>query len=214
MDEQKVDYAIYPSLLDAYLRYKKNDDEETFISLFNRINKVPQDEVPEHVLKGIEFEKTVNFILAGNKVDADVHTSVLEQVTHKLSNQTGMQKYEETIIDTPVGRIKLYGIIDYDFPDMIVDLKTVVEYSCNKYEKYAQHPTYALIRKNNGQPIKAFKYLITDFKRVYQETYIPTEQMYQKLMFTIYEFIAFINHFKKHITNTKIFGGEEYVTQG
>lgn len=212
MEDQKVDYAIYPSLLDAYLRYKKNDDEETFTSLFNRINKVPQDEVPEHVVKGIEFENFVNNLLYEGRPENSYNPGdsklidIGEQVASKLDKCIELQKYEETIIETPVGRIKLYGIIDYDFPDMIVDLKTVVEYSCNKYEKYAQHPTYALIRKNNGQPIKAFKYLITDFNRVYQETYIPTEQMYQKLMFTIYEFIAFINHFKKNITNTKIFG--------
>lgn len=212
MEEQKVDYAIYPSLLDAYLRYKKNDDEETFTSLFNRINKVPQDEVPEHVVKGIEFENFVNNLLYEGRPENSYNPGdsklidIGEQIASKLDKCIELQKYEETIIETPVGRIKLYGIIDYDFPDMIVDLKTVVEYSCNKYEKYAQHPTYALIRKNNGQPIKAFKYLITDFNRVYQETYIPTDQMYQKLMFTIYEFIAFINHFKKHITNTKIFG--------
>ena len=204
----KVDYAIYPSLLDAYLRYKRNDDEETFISLFNRINKVPQDEVPEHVLKGIEFEKLVNTVLSGEKIDIELHSDVLEKITNKLSNQIGSQKYEETILVTPYGNIKLYGIIDFDFPEMITDLKTVVSYSYGKYKDYCQHQCYSLIRHQNGKPIKAFKYLITDFKKVYQETYIPTPIMYDKLMFTIYEFIAFINHFKKFITNEKIFGGE------
>lgn len=204
----KIDYAIYPSLLDAYLRYKRNEDEETFISLFDRINKVKQEEIPEHVLKGIEFENLVNEVVSGNKIDADLHSDVLEKITNKLSENIGTQKYEEAIFESPYGNIKLYGIIDYDYPKMIVDLKTVVSYSCGKYKDYAQHQCYSLIRHQNGNPIKAFKYLITDFKKVYQETYIPTPIMYDKLMFTIYEFISFINHFKKFITNEKIFGGE------
>lgn len=210
----KVDYAIYPSLLDAYLRYKRNDDEETFISLFNRINKVPQDEVPEHVLKGIEFENLVNALVVDGLPD-DFYdagdndlTPLARKMAGKLEKSSAIQKYEETILVTPYGNIKLYGIIDFDFPEMITDLKTVVSYSYGKYKDYCQHQCYSLIRHQNGNPINAFKYLITDFKKVYQETYIPTQIMYDKLMFTIYEFIAFINHFKKFITNQKIFGGE------
>lgn len=210
----KVDYAIYPSLLDAYLRYKRNDDEETFISLFNRINKIQDDEVPEHVLKGIEFENLVNAIVIDGLPEDFYDTGdndlipLARKIAGKLEKSSAIQKYEETILVTHYGKIKLYGIIDFDFPEMITDLKTVVNYSCNKYKEYCQHPCYSLIRHQNGNPIKAFKYLITDFKKVYQETYIPSPLMYDKLMFTIYEFISFINHFKKYITNEKIFGGE------
>jgi len=221
----KVDYAIYPSLLDAYLRYKRNEDEETFISLFDRINKVKQEEVPEHVIKGIEFERLIGEVINSNhthqheflKKDSEIYkanefefnATVVNKISDKLLRRTSEQKYEEALFETPYGNVKLYGIIDYDYPEMIVDLKTVVSYSCGKYKDYAQHQCYALIREKNGNPIKAFKYLVTDFKKVYQETYIPSKIMFDKLMFTVYEFIAFINHFKKYITNKKIFGLED-----
>jgi hypothetical protein len=205
----KIAYAITPTLLDAYLRFKRKDDDETFETLMCKINGVYQElepEVQQIIKNGIDFENAVNNRLLGKQVDTQLGAEVMEKIVAKLRNNTGQQVYQEAVINTPYGLIKLYGIFDYNFPDMIVDLKTVVSYSCNKYIDYAQHPTYSLIRKLNGKPIKAFKYLITDFKRVYQETYIPNDHMYDKLMITIYEFIAFINHFKAGITNTKIFG--------
>jgi len=202
----KWDYAITPTLLDAYLRFKRKDDDETFDTLMYKINGIKQ-ELPEEVQiiinKGIEFEELVNHSLQGDEIE---HTEITKKIVGKLTNNTGKQVYQEAFIQTPYGVIKLYGILDFDFPEMIVDLKTVAHYSCNKYADYSQHPMYSLIRQLNGKPIKAFKYLITDFKRVYQETYIPSDHMYQVLMQNVFEFIAFINHFKSGITNTKIFG--------
>jgi hypothetical protein len=218
----KVDYAIYPSLLDAFLRYKRKDDDETFISLFDKINKV-QSEQSEQQLRGIEFEALVNEVLSAKKTgdyafifyqdgyyltsNFKFKTEVIDKITSKLHNSTAKQEYMESIIPSHIGNIKLYGITDYTFPEMIVDLKTTSAYKCNKYKDNAQHATYSLIREMNGSPIKAFKYLATDFEKVYQETYIPNDVLHQKLMFTVFEFISFIEYFKKHITDTKIFGG-------
>lgn len=202
----KADYAINPTLLDSYLRFKRKDDDETFDSLMCKINGIKQElapEVMEVIQKGIDFEDTINQALQGGEIEK---TFITDKIVAKLTHCTGQQVYQEAFIHTPYGIIKLYGIIDYDFPEMIVDLKTVVHYSCGKYSDYSQHPMYSLIRELKGNPLKAFKYLITDFNRVYQETYIPSNHMYMVLMQNVYEFIAFINHFKPHITNTKIFG--------
>ncbi|RZJ89603.1 MAG: hypothetical protein EOO20_10510 [Chryseobacterium sp.] len=225
----QVDYAITPTLLNAYLRFKDADDDETFESLINKINGVKGDQV-DAILKGIAFEKLVNDLIDGNKDDIEVsddnqfyivnwkgddeerllfNAKLVNGIAERLKFNTGKQEYMEVVIHSHVGNIKLYGIVDYDYPEMVVDLKGTEKYKCGKFEDNTQHPVYSLIRKLNNKPIKAFKYLVSDYTREYQETYIPTEQMYQKLMFTIYEFIAFINHFKKHITNTKIFGGTE-----
>jgi len=227
--EVPFDYAITPTLLNAYLRFKDADDDETFESLINKINGVKGESV-DAILKGIAFENTINDLIDGNKDRIDVsddnqhfivnwkgddeerlllNAPLVNGIAERLKFNTGKQKYMEAIIHTHVGNIKLYGIVDYDYPEMVVDLKGTDKYKCGKYEDNTQHPVYSLIRKLNDRPIKAFKYLVSDYTREYQETYIPTEQMYQKLMLTIYEFIAFINHFKKHITNTKIFGGIE-----
>lgn len=218
----KVDYAIYPSLLDAFLRYKRKDDDETFISVFDKINKV-QSEQTEQQLKGIEFEGCVNNVIDGFKCSGltaphieygDYVTNnfkfkvdVVDKMAGKLQFATSQQEYMEAIIPSHLGNIKLYGIADYTFPEMITDLKTTSAYKCNKYKDNTQHATYSLIREMNGAPIKAFKYLATDFDRVFQETYLPTEVLHQKLLFTVFEFISFIEFFKKHITDTKIFGG-------
>lgn len=205
----KYDYAITPTLLDAYLRFKRKDDDETFESLMCKINGIKQDLAPEiqqTIQNGIDFENAVNRALKGTPKDTELGVEVIQRIVAKLQHNTGQQVYQEAFIHTPYGIIKFYGIIDYDYPDMIVDLKTVAHYSCNKYIDYSQHPMYSLIRHLKNNPLKAFKYLITDFKKVYQETYIPSEHMFTGLMQNTYEFIAFLNHFKPHITNTKIFG--------
>lgn len=215
-----VDYAIYPSLLDAYLRYKKNDDDETFDSLFDKINKVRSDQT-EFQQKGSEFEGLVNdainkdplTIAVDDRHYATEHFNfkieIIEKLKRKLIHATEKQKYMEVIIHTHMGNIKLYGIVDYDFPDMIVDLKGTENYKCNKYEDSTQHPVYSLIRHLNGRPIKGFKYLVSDYDKVFQETYIPSDNMFIKLILTIFEFINFINHFKLNITDEKIFGGKK-----
>jgi hypothetical protein len=218
----KVDYAIYPSLLDAYLRFKRKDDDETFASVFDKINKV-QSEQTEHQTKGIEFEALVNDVIG--QLNSKVHLTIIEEDDHYITNNfkfkvdvvdkianklrfaTSQQEYMEAIIPSHVGNIKLYGIVDYDYPEMIADLKTTSNYKCNKYKDNAQHGTYSLIRELNKKPIKGFKYLVSDFDKVYQETYIPTKNMHEKLMFTVFEFISFIEYFKNYITDTKIFGG-------
>lgn len=214
-----VDYAIYPSLLDAYLRYKRNDDDETFDSLFDKINKVKSDQT-EFQQKGSEFEGLVNDAIDGKPLTiaadplyyATEHfqfkIEIVEELKRKLMHATEKQKYMEVVIHTHLGNVKLYGIVDYDFPNMVVDLKGTENYKCNKYEKSTQHPIYSLIRHLNGRPIEAFKYRASNYDKVFQETYIPTENMFTKLMLTVFEFINFINHFKPNITDEKIFGGK------
>ena len=169
-----VDYAIYPSLLDAYLRYKRNDDDETFDSLFEKINKI-KTEQSDAQLKGVEFEMAINSKLKGLSLlreddlyktgDFAFKVDLIDKIAERLQSATSMQKYMEVIIHTHVGNIKLYGIVDYDFPEMITDLKTTSNYKCNKYEDNTQHPIYSLIRKLNAKPLKAFKYLVTDFEK-------------------------------------------------
>ena len=217
----KVDYAIYPSLLDAYLRFDRKDDDETLISLLEKINKVKSEQT-EQQLRGIAFENCVDMVIDGLKADVsfgpvrngDLYVSngfefkaqLVDKIAFKLQHATKRQEYVEAIFPSHVGTIKLYGKTDYSFPNMISDLKTTENYKCQKYEDHAQHPGYSLIKKLNGNPLQAFKYVVTDFNRDYQETYIPTEKMHYKLLQTIFEFTAFLNHFEKYITHRAVFG--------
>lgn len=216
---EAIKYAIYPSLLDAYLRLKRHDDQETFQSLMDKINKVPTEQT-EAQLKGIEFEALVNARIDGKAIEpADDHryyqsehfqfpVALIEPIASRLQFASKKQEYLEAIIDTRVGKIKLYGIADFSYPEMIVDLKGTSNYKYGKYSDHTQHPVYSLIKQVQGHPIKAFKYVASDFEKMFIETYIPSENMHYKLMLLIYEFINFIEYFKEHITDDKIFGGQ------
>lgn len=219
METQKVNYAIYPSVLDAFLRYKKRDDDETFNSLFEKINKFKTPQT-EQQSKGIEFEKCVNAVIDKEYVDTDetgafylsggfqFKIEVIDELASKLGSCTKRQEYLHAVIETPYGLVRLYGLPDFSFPEMLADLKTTENYKCNKYKDNTQHPMYSFIKSLRGFPIKAFKYVVSDFERNYQETYIPTEKMHKMLLLTIYEFINFIEYYRSHITDIKIFGGE------
>ncbi|RZK77501.1 MAG: hypothetical protein EOO85_08720 [Pedobacter sp.] len=219
----QFDYAIYSSLLDAYLRFKRTDDDETFSAVFDKINGVKSEQT-EQQAKGVAFESLVNDLIDGHSVynnsapyirdSFSFKAELVEKIAAKLGKCKGKQQYISTIIDTRIGRIKLYGIIDFEFDDMDVDLKSTGNYKLNKYIdskeiKHTQHLVYPLIRKQTGKPVKAFKYVISDFENDFQETYLPNENMEFKLMQIIYEFIAFINHYKANITDMKVFGGRE-----
>lgn len=225
LKDQDVDYAIYPSLLDAYLRFKRTDDEETFSALFDKINGVKSEQT-EQQLKGVLFEQCINDLIDGKDIQLSddaksfkcgpfaFKIDLMYKIASKLRKCRMKQNYIECIINTKVGKIKLYGIADYRFDDMLVDLKTTASYKVNKYTdskdiKYTQHLMYPLIKKHLGTPISAFKYVASDFENDFQETFIPTENMEHKLMAIIYEFIVFINHFKVNITDMKVFGGRD-----
>jgi hypothetical protein len=209
-----MEYSIYPSLLDAYLRFKRHDDEETFQSLFDKINRV-ETEKTEAQLRGVEFEQLINKVIDGNECsflndhyltdNFRFNIELVKAIANKLSGAIQRQEYMEAIMKTHAGKIRLYGIADFSFPEMLADLKGTSNYKYCKYKDNTQHPTYSLIKKLNGSPIKAFKYVASDFDKMFIETYIPSENMHDKLMITVFEFIRFIEHFRKHITNDKIF---------
>jgi hypothetical protein len=223
--DSQCDYAIYPSLLDAYLRYKRHDDDDTFAALFDKINKAPTEQTDVQ-RKGVVFEQCVNDLIEGKSVascPASTHyvcgqflfkIELINKIADKLRNCKKKQYYIESIMTTKVGKIRLYGIADYAFDQMIVDLKTTGNYKINKYTdskdlKYTQHLVYSKIRKEMGKPLDAFKYVVSDFENDFQETFIPTQTADTKLMQIIFEFVAFINYYKANITDGTVFGGRE-----
>lgn len=203
-------YAFYPTLLDSYFRYKRSEDELSFIQLFDKINKVEQ-EADEARLKGIAFEELINQMIDSGNVncidgmflsgDFSFKEAVVLRIYDKIKRCSKIQSYQEAIIETPKGRVKLYGMFDYKFPEMTVDLKTTSSYSFGKYEENMQHKFISLITKD-----KEFNYIATDFEYVFFENYWLTDKVRKQCIADVCEFIDFINHFKKFITNTKLFG--------
>lgn len=221
--ENQINYQIYPSLLDSYARFKRHNDEESLNNLLATINKEPRVR-SEQALKGIAFEECVNASIdlmnsGSNELRVvkifdggesfEFNPEVIRQAAGRLKNATQKQEYIEAVIDTPVGNVKLYGIIDYRFPNMIADLKGSENYSYGQFEDHAQHTCYSIISKANGQPISAFKYVISDYRNVFVETYIHSQNAENKFISLVVEFCRFLDHMKKFITNGKVFGKEE-----
>lgn len=203
-------YAFYPTLLDSYFRYKRSEDELSFIQLFDKINKVEQ-ESDEARLKGMAFENLINQMITTENVNCingmflsgefSFDEKLVLKIYNKLKRCSKIQSYQEKIIDTPKGKVKIYGVFDYEFPNMMGDLKTLGSYSFGKFENNMQHKFTALITD-----LKEFNYISTDFEYMFIENYWLTDKVRKQGVEDIVEFIGFVEHFKKYITNTKIFG--------
>lgn len=101
------DYSFYPTLLDSYFRYKKSEDELSFIQLFDKINKV-ESEPDEARLKGIAFENLINEMITTENVncingmflsnDFEFNESIVLKIYEKLKRCSKIQSYQEKII--------------------------------------------------------------------------------------------------------------------
>lgn len=208
-------YAFYPTLLDSYFRYKRGEDELSFIQLFNKINKIPEEVVDEELeqnrLRGIAFEGMVNDLISGSNnfandgiylVDCfEFGEKIVNKVYSKLKRCTNQQFYQEKVIETSKGKVLLYGIFDYKFPEMTADLKVVKSYSYGKYKNNMQHKFAALISED-----KEFNYIATDCEYMFIENYWLNDKVRHQAIKDIEEFIMFIENFRPHITDLKIFG--------
>lgn len=209
-------YAFYPTLLDSYFRYKRGEDELSFIQLFNKINQIPEEIVDEELehnrLKGIHFEALINAIISGcdeavqengvyHSGGFEFNKKIVDKVANKVMMCSHKQYYQERIIETSKGKVLLYGIFDYKFPEMTVDLKVIKSYSYGKYKNNMQHKFASLISDD-----KEFNYIATDCDYMFIENYWLNDKVRNQAIKDIEEFIDFINHFKKFITDKKIFG--------
>lgn len=200
----RYDYAIYPTLLDNFYWYKINPYDK-FQELIDKCNRVSHDLHPEQ-LRGVDFENIVNRTLDG-EIIAHPYGDIVERVANKLVNHHKQQDYIDCIIETSRGRVLLYGFVDYSYPFKYVDLKTTEKYKKGKYEYSNQHGGYMIINWFNGGNVKEFTYLVTDFKDIYTENYVASDEIFDKFVFNLIEFIDWITQNKRFIYDKKIFGG-------
>lgn len=206
----KIDFSIYPTLLDSFYWYKKIPTEEKLKELLDKINRV-KTPMPIAALKGSQFEDCVNKTITQKSIisiaeNFEFNPDLVSKIANKLSRATGQQKHIEAIAKTDVGNVKYYGFVDYTFPEMYVDLKTTSNYKIGKFKSNNQHKAYSLISQLNGKPIKQFNYVVTDFSRMFIETYDCNEKLHQELLNETYDFVSFLEYHKELITDTKIFG--------
>jgi hypothetical protein len=212
MDKYK--YALFPTLIDSFYWYKRGYNEKQ--ELIDKINRV-KSEMPEAAKKGVAFENVINVLLkSGNHkllMDAEYYesngftfrTEIVNRIAAKLINATKQQEYIQAVVETPVGGIKVYGFIDYSYPDMFVDLKTTGSYKKDKYKINNQHKCYPLLAQINGRTIHKFNYLVTDFQTMYIEPYIHNSAMTDEFIFNLVEFTEFLEANRSLINDKKIF---------
>lgn len=210
-----IKYAIYPTILDSFYWYKRGYNEKQ--ELINKINRV-KTEMAEPAKKGVAFENVINMLLKAKNhpllTEAEHYesdgfvfrTEIVNRIAAKLINATKQQEYIQATVQTPVGDIKVYGFIDYSYPDMYVDLKTTATYKKDKYAINNQHKCYPLLGQLNGKPIKKFNYLVTDFQQMYIEPYLHHSGMTDEFVFNLVEFTEFLEANREIITDTKILG--------
>lgn len=215
----KLTLSLYPTLLDSYYWYKKmGAGPDKFQELIDKLNKVPQspESFPIAAKKGVQFENVVNSLIKGEKVvciedcystpDFVFTKSLADKMAARLKNAKFQQKYVQGIIDTPIGKVKVYGFIDFGYDDKHIDLKTCGKYNVGKYKINNQHKCYPLIDKANGVQ-KDSLYYITDFQNTFLEPY-PWKPEYGDEF--INEIVNFHNDFllpnKELITHPKIWG--------
>jgi hypothetical protein len=220
----KIKYALFPTLIDAFYWYKRgfNTKEE----ILNKINRI-KSPMPEAAAKGVCFEDCVNNViktgvaqhplLKGSFFDKEYQDAnfpetkfnftfkgdLILKIAHKLSACTKMQEYIQANVPTPVGLIKVYGFIDFSYPDKFIDLKTTGSYKNKKYKDYNQHKCYPLLAQLNGRSIKDFMYYVTDFSDTYQEPYKPA--LKDEFIRDLVEFTEFLEIERNNITDKKIF---------
>lgn len=211
---EKYKYALFPTLIDSFYWYKRGYNEKQ--ELIDKINRV-KTEMPEAAKKGVEFEGVINTLLKGKchplLMDVEYYqtenfvfkTEIVNRIAQKLINAEKQQEYIEAIVQTTVGGIKVYGFIDYSYPDMFVDLKTTGSYKKDKYKINNQHKCYPLLAQINGRDIKKFNYLVTDFQQMYIEPYNHNSSMTDEFIFNLVEFTEFLEVHRGLITDKKIF---------
>jgi hypothetical protein len=205
------EYSITPTLLDNFYWCQRLNKIQELVYKINGV-KTPMS---KSAMRGVAFESVVNALLLEKETEVyesvyiksgfTFDKSVTDRIVRKLSGYGTMQKKISAVIDTPVGKVRLHGKVDYAYKNMHVDLKTTRKYATGKYGGYNQHGSYSLIEKTNGTPIEYFNYLVTDFTNVYIEPYEIEDSLHRRVIGNICDFTTWLEKNRALITNEKIF---------
>lgn len=250
-----IKYKFYATLLDAfqgwlssseiYQEYwgmsdnpSKSEDEfekEQFLSLINRINRVPMKwEDSEAADRGTAFNEAVDCVMAKRKSDKMILESNKESgtISAEYNNRkfifpfllvkefsdyfTGgvSQVLTEAVLTTKYGDVLLYGYIDELMSLSCHDIKTTGKYKVGKFRNNWQHIVYPYCLTQSGNEINEFEYDVavlgtgnyySTFKENYH--YIPVLHI-PKLRLITESLIETIEINRNLITDKKIFNNE------
>jgi hypothetical protein len=188
-----VNYKLYPSLLNCYDRFEKGYLTEQ--ELIDRINRVPVPQT-EAQQKGVSFEEAV---IKG--LNEETFDPVILAQTRSLLPRPMLrtQFYCEYQLDN----VLLYGYVDVLGKMFAADIKTTSNYKPGNYEQ--NHQNFYL-RALKAKGVRSLRYIITDFKEVYQEEYDHSVDL-TKQELQIKSFCEFLESHREAVTDRRIFGG-------
>lgn len=153
-----LNYRIYPTLLNLFDRFQKGYVTEN--ELVDRINRLPIPQT-EAQAKGSSFEEAVIKGIDEELYDPEILSKVRSLLPRPMLKT---QVYCEYRLDD----VMLYGYVDVIGKMLAVDIKTTRNYVPGCFAKSHQN-FYLPALKSRG--IRTLRYVITDFKDVYQEDY-------------------------------------------
>jgi hypothetical protein len=186
-------YLITPSLLSSYNWYisaEYGDPAELRKDWLQRLARV-QTPMSEAAQKGIDFENRVRELIENKPtILANQKPEYIECVIN-IANRVRSGYWQETLkkeIEFDGKNFLLYGKSDVIKEDTIYDIKTTKSYEVGKFQDNPQHAIYCYCAD-----IYKFKYLVTDFKGVFEESYTLTKESALDFIHSLLsEFLAYL----------------------
>jgi len=174
-------FLVTPSLLSSYNWYisEFNNKPESRQEWLDRLGKI-RNPMSEPAQKGIDFEDKVRkeckrfedgslvgyFLMKEDAKDKEkLYNWCSLDIAHKVQGGYWQEKLTKTI-EFQGNQYVLYGKSDVIKENTIYDIKTTKKYEVGKFINNPQHAFYCYCAG-----IPNFKYLVTDFKEVYEESY-------------------------------------------
>lgn len=157
-------YLITQTLLSSW---QWGLSSESFFADFEKTLRREASPATKAQLDGQRYENVLNAVLDGESIPEDHEW--YRPITEMSGILRGAQKQVKLSRDINIDGISLvlYGILDFLKAGTIYDCKFSGTYHVGKYLKSPQHPMYFDLVPESD----VFKYLISDGKYVYTETY-------------------------------------------
>ncbi|MCF0062001.1 hypothetical protein MUK70_22425 [Dyadobacter chenwenxiniae] len=192
MFSNTVKYKLYPTLLNRFDRFEKGYISET--ELLNNINRLPVPQT-EAQRKGVSFEEAVIKGIDEEEFDPEIISGVRALLPRPMLKTQVYCEYQ-------IENVLLYGYVDVLGKIVAVDIKTTSNYVPGCYADSHQNFYLPALRSKG---IRSLKYVITDFKKVYQEEYDHSID-FSAQMRQIKTFCEFLETHRHKITDVRVFG--------
>ena len=228
--ESEFEAEQFQSLIDKINRVPLADSEAadrgtTFneivdcIILNRKSSKMQIDKIYETTTVGTDkpFQNCVALKATYNNREFQFPIGICREFADYFQGATP-QVYTEATLPTKYGDVLVYGFIDELMPDCAHDIKLIGRYKAGKFRRGWQHIVYPYCLNRNGNHINQFEYNVAvmsgrkadSFTEYY--TY-SDERDVPRLVEHVERFIDFLEANRSLITDTKIFGAPNLLSQ-